>query len=63
MGDLNKVPVTFDGFEIGDAILSKDGKIVMIQFNDTPVGMEFRESLRVLRGGSVSIRTKSDNRK
>jgi hypothetical protein len=63
MADLKKVPVTFDGFEIGDAILSKDGQVVMIKLNDTPVGMEFRETLCALRGGSVSIRTKSDNRK
>jgi len=55
MGDLQKVPVKFDGFEIGDGILSEDGKIVMIKLNDSGVGLEIQSFLQTRSVGSISI--------
>lgn len=54
MKTMSKVPVTFDGFEVGDAILSADGKMVMIKLNDSGVGLEIQERLQAAPG-SLSI--------
>lgn len=41
----NKVLVTWDGFEIGDGLVSSDGVIVIIRLNDTSVSREIQAKI------------------
>lgn len=41
----NKVPVKWDGFEIGSGFVSSDGTIVIIRLNDTTVSREIQSKI------------------
>lgn len=43
---LQKVPVTFDGFEVGQGFLSSDGHILLVRLNDSPVANEVRSRMK-----------------
>lgn len=40
-----KVPIKFDGFEIGSAFVSSDGHIIIARIDTSNVGKEIRERL------------------
>lgn len=40
-----KVPVKFDGFKIGSAFISSDGRIIIARIDASNVGEEIRERL------------------
>lgn len=41
----NRIPVTWDGFEIGSGLVSSDGTIVIIRLNDTSVSREIQAKI------------------
>lgn len=49
-----KVPITFDGFEIGSGFVSSDGYVTIIRLNDSYVAQEIQARLRE-RPVSISI--------
>lgn len=51
---LKKVPITFDGFVVGEGFLSSDGRVAVIRLNESNVAQEVRERMRK-RPGSIAI--------
>lgn len=41
----NRIRVTWDGFEIGNGLVSSDGTIVIIRLNDTSVSREIQAKI------------------
>lgn len=41
----NTIPVTWDGFEIGNGLVSSDGTNVVIRLNDTSVSREIQAKI------------------
>lgn len=51
------IPVHFDGFEIGEAMISdRNDGIIVIDLNDTPVAQEIRERLQATDLKSISFK-------
>ena len=41
----NRIPITLDGIEIGNGLVSSDGTLVIIRLNDTSVSREVQAKI------------------
>jgi hypothetical protein len=59
-----KVPITFDGFEIGNGVVSSDGTHVIFSLNDSPVSREIQAKLTsgLVDGMSINPRITKQKR-
>lgn len=51
---IRKVPITFDGFEVGSGFVNSDGYVTVIRLNDSPVAQEIRSRMKA-QPSSISI--------
>lgn len=51
----NKIPIKWDGFEIGSGFVSEDGTTVIFRLDDSPVSREIQAKLTSGLVGGLSI--------